>query len=290
MMSRRNLSLSIPARYARSASHWLGGSALTVFLVVLERQLAGRADADLVGADRRLLLTLSHHIGILTIENPALGHRHDRFALLADALEILDHILQGFECRPLPAARGHLSADVGNGIAQSILNLPLVELRIEFAILTAPAPGTFQPLLDHLGLSAKHDLRRAHTRCHQGDEVVVRQVLPHEPDERLGDRVCALPIDVGAVEEDQEDASPGIRQRLHHVALRARLGAGRVWTDGRHDVLEGLDLLRHAILEHLEVGGLKSLDDPAILGRVGVDTDEVRADADRLLRLSREDH
>ena len=48
-----------------------------------------------------------------------------------------------------------------------------------------------------------------------------------------------------------------------------------------------LDLLRHAVLEHLEVSGLETLDDSAVLRRVGVDADEVRADADRLLWLSR---
>ena len=51
------------------------------------------------------------------------------------------------------------------------------------------------------------------------------------------------------------------------------------------DVLERLDLLRDAILEHLEVGGLEPVDDAAVLGRVGVHADEVRADANRLLRM-----
>ena len=93
----------------------------------------------------------------------------------------------------------------------------------------------------------------------------------------------------GAVEKDQEDAIPGIRQRLHHVALRARLGAGGVRTDGRDDVLEGLDLLEARRPRAPRSRRPEALDDPAVLRRVDVDADEVRADADRLLRLGRED-
>jgi hypothetical protein len=53
-------------------------------------------------------------------------------------------------------------------------------------------------------------------------------------------------------------------------------------------VLERLDLLRHTILEHFEVGGLQTIHDPAVSRWVDVDADEVRADADRLLGLSRQ--
>ena len=49
------------------------------------------------------------------------------------------------------------------------------------------------------------------------------------------------------------------------------------------NVLERVDLLRHAVLEHFEVSGHETIDDPAVLRRVHVHADEVRADADRLL-------
>ena len=91
------------------------------------------------------------------------------------------------------------------------------------------------------------------------------------------------------VEKDEEDTVARVGERLHHVALRARLRARRLRTAHWQDVLERVDLLRHAILEHLEVSGHETLDNSAVLRRIDIDADEVRADADGLLCLSRQD-
>ena len=102
---------------------------------------------------------------------------------------------------------------------------------------------------------------------------------------------CALSTsDVRRVEEDDEHAIPGIGGRLERLPLRARLDALGLRSRRAHDdVLEGLDLLRHAVLEDLEVLGLQVEDRLAVLERIRVDPDEVRLDAEarrRLLLLS----
>ena len=51
----------------------------------------------------------------------------------------------------------------------------------------------------------------------------------------------------------------------------------------RDDVFEGRNCLRNAVLEHLEVGGLKPIDDAAVAGRVRIDANEVGTDPNRLL-------
>ena len=93
---------------------------------------------------------------------------------------------------------------------------------------------------------------------------------------------CALSTDdVRRVEEDDEDAIPGIRGGLQRLALRADLDALALRPRRAHDhVLEGLDLLQNAVLEDLELLRLQVEDRLAVLEGIGVDPDEVRADPD----------
>ena len=48
-------------------------------------------------------------------------------------------------------------------------------------------------------------------------------------------------------------------------------------------MFEGLNFLNNAVLEHLEVCGLKPIDDAAVACRVGIDANEVGTNPNRLL-------
>ena len=74
-------------------------------------------------------------------------------------------------------------------------------------------------------------------------------------------------------------------ERLHHVPLIIRFDPCRLGAAKGDDVLERFDLLRNAFFENLEVRGLEAVDNLTVARRIRVHPDEVRADADRLLRL-----
>ena len=101
--------------------------------------------------------------------------------------------------------------------------------------------------------------------------------------------VAAGELRVACVQEDHEHPRAGV------LGLRAHLGdvvgvaapldrrvAGDV------DALEGLDLLRDAIFEHLEIGRREIGDGLAVSGGIDVDADEVGVQTEgRALRLLR---
>ena len=73
-------------------------------------------------------------------------------------------------------------------------------------------------------------------------------------------------------------------------ASRALFGSTRTPPADRpahFDVLEGLDLLRHTVLEHLEVRRGQIANRDAFDSRIRVDADEVRLGAETALRVGR---
>ena len=231
-------------------------------------QRAVQPGRDLFHPERPFEFSLLHQAGIFAVEHPALSDGYDRLSVLPDGAEEPDSVLEGLERRALPLARDHLGRDTGGdglAIADRVLTLTLVQLRCQpFA--DSPRPIAPQPGLERLRLPAERQAGHAHPGRHDRHEIVVGQMRRHEIDEGSVDRVRALDVDVRCVEEEKEDPGARIGQRPHHLALRARLGSGGLRADGGHDVLEGLDLLRHAILEHFEVGGLQAIHDPPSLG------------------------
>ena len=95
----------------------------------------------------------------------------------------------------------------------------------------------------------------------------------------------ALVVDERAIEKHQKHAAARVGERLHHVPLIIRFDPCRLGTSEGDDVFEGVDLLLNAVFEDLEVRGLETVDNLTVARRIRVHPDEVRADADRLLRL-----
>ena len=144
-------------------------------------------------------------------------------------------------------------------IARVVQILYLVVVSALDAAAPAPERLALQHVRDHRGLALERDLGGRHLRRHHRDHVVGAEHAVDEVDERLPHRGGALELRVVRVEEDHEHAGPRIAGHLPALLDALRLDAKLLRDPGADpDVLEGLDLLGHAVFEDLDLVGLKS--------------------------------
>ncbi len=219
-------------------------------------------------------------------QQPSFSHRDDRLALFPDFTKVIDETTQCVERLALALAASQLFRERGltalfvgqRWIALIVGMLAIVSLEREPL---APGPILPQAGLDDLRLPGEDDLIGRHIRGHHGDEIVGRKDPVHQPDERLVDRVRRRDHDVRQIQENHEHAVARVGGGGERGALRAGIAAVLLRTGGPNDdVLEGLDLLRRAVLEDLEVVGLEVEQWLTVAHRIRVDANEIRFDAD----------
>ncbi len=204
-------------------------------------------------------------------------------------------VVQAVEDHPFAAPQGHRFGQLGRrgvsavGRGKAVL-VELLALVRDDAFAPAPEPVGPQAVLDHARAAPEGDLRRAHLRRHDADEIVG----PHDPrqqiDQRLLDVVRSLVADMLAVEVHDEHAAARIRGERIRGRDGRRLRPFFLRPAGPHDdVLEAVDCLRRVVFVDLEVGGRQVLHRLAVLRGIDVDADEVglRAEPRRRLRLLR---
>ena len=160
--------------------------------------------------------------------------------------------------------------------------------RRQQLIALSPVPVLRQLVLNRVGAANEGEgadgrLRRHHRKqIRRADGAI----------QKIGQRLPRIPRTVTrrvkSIEIDDEEAIARIGGLALTVGDRRGVPPIRVnRARGEGDELEGLDRLRLAVLEDLEVLRRQPLDEPVLAARIDVDVDEVRVRAKDLRRLLR---
>ncbi len=233
--------------------------------------------------------------GVRAIQRPPFADHQDRLPLLSQAGEVHDEVPHRVQRHLLAAPGGHLLRDRRDRpltrlrrVAELVARFDRVGVHHLFVPL-APGDPLVEEFVDGAGPAGEGDRARRHLGRHHGNEVVLTDHLLEEARDRAADGPRPIARDMVGIQEQDEEARARVAHHFLRLAHVARLAA-RFLRPARadEDVLEGANLLRLAVLEHLEVRLLQVLDRAAVGRRVDVHPDEVRLGAEgRLLRLVR---